>query len=165
MSSTEVLGADDELDVLLFELQRESFALPLASVLEVLRAVAIRRLPNAPPIVEGIIDVRGELVPVVDVRARFQLPAKPIALSDHFLVAEAGSRRVALRVDRALGISRIRPVRLERATNLPRGVTHVSGFASAPDGLLLFNDLRAFLSEAEAQSLERALHDLPERGR
>jgi purine-binding chemotaxis protein CheW len=162
MSTAEVLDAAVELEALLFELERETFAVPLASVLEVLRAVAIRRLPNAPAVIEGIIDVRGDLVPVVDVRSRFRLAAKPLELSDHFVVAEAGSRRIALRVDRALGLMRLRAISLAHASNLPRGVAHVSGVASAPEGLVLFHDLRAFLSEAESQSLERALSELPE---
>jgi purine-binding chemotaxis protein CheW len=156
-----VLAEDAQYEVLLFQLQRETFGLPLASVLEVLRAVAIRRLPNAPAVVEGIIDVRGDLVPVLDVRSRFRLPPKPLELSDHFVVAEAGERRVALRVDRALDLTRVRAVDIRDATNLPRGVTHVFGIASLPEGLVLLHDLAAFLSEAESLTLERALHELP----
>jgi purine-binding chemotaxis protein CheW len=162
MRAPELVTAHAELDVMLFELQRECFALPLTDVLEVLRAVAIRRLPNAPAVVEGIIDVRGELVPVLDVRARFGLSPKPLELSDHFVVAAAAQRKVALRVDRALGMSRLLALPLPRAVNLPRGVSQVSGIASAPDGLVLLHDLEEFLSEAESTTLAGALRESSE---
>jgi purine-binding chemotaxis protein CheW len=145
------------LEVLLFELSNERFGLPLDSVLEVVRAVALRSLPNAPPIVEGIIDVHGEIVPVLDIRARFGLPARPIALSDHFVLALAGARRIGLRVDRALGLGQLQSLSMERAINLPRGIEHIAGVASLPDGIVLLHDLTAFLSVVETERLDSAL--------
>ena len=62
-------------EALLFELAAQRFAVALGDVIEVVRAVAIRRLPSAPAITLGIIDVRGEIIPVLDVRARFGLAA------------------------------------------------------------------------------------------
>ena len=76
-------------------------AFPTADVRELVRAVAITPLPNAPAVIEGVVNVRGRVLPVLDVRARFRLPAKPLDPSDHFIVASAGPRGVILRVDRA----------------------------------------------------------------
>lgn len=149
------------LDSLVFTLAGERFALPLRDVQQVLRAVAIRSLPRAPAVVEGIIDLHGELVPVLDLRARFALAGKPLAPSDHLLIAQAGARKVALRVDQALGLERLSSVDPERAPNLPRGLGLIAGVASTDDGLVLIHDLRAFLSEAEALALERALQETP----
>lgn len=148
---------DSEREFLVFELAGQSFAIVLQDVVEVLRAVAMHMLPNAPAIVEGIINVRGSVVPVLDIRARFGLPAKAIDIDDQLILATAGQRRVALRVDRALGLMRVRPVMLEQATNLPRNVPHVAGVALLPDGLVLLHDLRAFLAEAESAQLGAAL--------
>jgi purine-binding chemotaxis protein CheW len=147
------------LESLVFMLAAERFALPLRDVHQVLRAVAIRSLPQAPEIVEGLIDLRGELVPVLDLRARFALSKKALAPSDHLLIAQAGARKVALRVDQALGLERLTSVDPERAPNLPRGLGLVAGVASTADGLVLIHDLRAFLSEAEALELDHALHE------
>lgn len=150
-----------ELDVLLFELAEQRFALLLVDVLEVVRAVALRPLPNAPAVVEGIIDVRGDIVPVLDIRARFGLPAKAIALTDHFVLGSAGPRRVALRVDRATDMARVRILDIQDAINLPRGVAHIAGIATLPDGLVLLNDLPSLLFALESEQLEGALSELP----
>jgi purine-binding chemotaxis protein CheW len=145
------------LEALVFELAAERYALPLADVAMVLRAVAIRALPAAPAIVEGVFDLRGELVPVLDMRARFRLPHKPLDPGEHLIVAQVGTRRVALRADQALALERLDVVAIEAAGNLPRGVGYVAGVASTDGGMVLIHDLRAFLSEAESLELERAL--------
>jgi len=145
------------LEALVFELAAERYALPLADVVLVLRAVAIRALPHAPPIVEGIFDLRGELIPVLDMRARFRLPAKLLDPGEHLIVAQVGARRVALRADQALALEQLEAVAIEQASNLPRGVGYVAGVASTEGGLVLIHDLRAFLSEAETLELDHAL--------
>lgn len=126
-------------------------------VIEVVRAVAIRRLPSAPAISLGIIDVRGEIIPVFDVRLRFGHPHKPLALSDQFVIAQAGPRRVALHVDSALGLQKLSVLAVQDAANLPNELAHVNGVAPTDEGLVLIHDLRGFLSQAEAHALDAAL--------
>jgi hypothetical protein len=88
--------------ILVFEIGGRRFGLPAAEVRELLRAVTILPLPLAPDVVEGIINVRGTVVPVLDIRARLRLPAKAAEPSDHLIVVEPGGRPVVLRIDRAL---------------------------------------------------------------
>src|SRR5436309_14010618 len=64
-------------EVLIFEVGSQRYGLPAAGVRELVRAVTVTPLPRAPAIVEGVIDLRGTIVPVLDIRARFRLPAKP----------------------------------------------------------------------------------------
>src|SRR5881296_2430916 len=77
-------------EVLVFEVGGQKYALPTADVRELVRAVAITPLPAAPAVIEGVVDVRGRVLPVLDVRARFRLPPKALDPSDHFIVASAG---------------------------------------------------------------------------
>jgi purine-binding chemotaxis protein CheW len=145
------------LETLVFEVSDGRFAIPRCDVIEVVRAVAIRTLPAAPAIVLGIIDLRGEIVPVLDVRVRFGSPAKPLELSDQFIIARAGPRRVALHVDIALGLETLTVLAIEDAANLPSALQHIAGVAATAEGLVLIHDLRAFLTQAEAQALDLAL--------
>jgi purine-binding chemotaxis protein CheW len=161
-SAQQVARDGERVEMLLFELATQRFAIAAADVFEVVRAVALRALPNAPPVVEGIINLRGEAVPVLDIRARFGLQPKTLELTDHFLIVSAEQRRVALRVDRALMLCHLPALSIERAINLPRGVDHVSGVAVLDDELVLLHDLHAFLSEVEARQLARALLAVPE---
>lgn len=142
------------MDVLVFHLNRQRYGLIGADVRQILRAVAIAPLPRAPAIVEGIINLRGALVPVLDIRARFRLPAKPLAVTDHLIVATAGTRLVALRVDGTVDLLGINPALIEGPAALAANADLIAGVAKLPDGLVLIHDLRAFLSAAEADALD-----------
>jgi len=147
------------IEALLFELAAQRFAVPLSDVVEVLRAVAIRALPSAPAITLGIIDVRGEILPVLDLRARFGLDEKALDISDQFIVAHAGPRKVALHVDRTITLMQLSMLPSGRAENLAHAFGYLAGVASTDEGLVLINDLTAFLSHAEADALDAALED------
>jgi purine-binding chemotaxis protein CheW len=143
--------------LLTFETADRRFAIPARLVLEIVRAVAISPLPKSPPIVEGIINYRGTLVPVLGIRQRFGLAPLPLAPEQHFLIAQAGSRPVALRVDRALDLVTIEESLIEPADPVAPGSEYVAGLAKLSDGLLVIHDLERFLSLPETHQLEAAL--------
>jgi purine-binding chemotaxis protein CheW len=145
------------MDVLVFEIGGVRYALPTSDVSELARAVTIVPLPKAPPIVEGIINVHGRVVPVLDIRTRFRLPLRPVSHTDHLIVAHVASRLVALRADRALDLAHIDPNDIEEAHTCAAGAEYISGVAKLPDGLVLIHDLRTFLEDAEAAALDKAL--------
>lgn len=144
-------------EILLFEVGGQRYALRSSVVRELVRAVTIVSLPAAPAIIEGIIDVRGTVVPVLDLRARFGLPRSAAAHCDHLILAMAGPRLVALRVDRALDLTRLDATEVEDARGIAHTTQYVSGVARMPDGLVLIHDLRTFLSPSEAVRLDEAL--------
>ena len=145
-------------ELLLFELGGQRFALFASSVIALARAVSIQRLPRAPAVVEGIIAFRGDVIPVLDVRARFRLPPKPLALSDQLIVARVHLRRFVLRVDRCLEFVRRPVLPLEQLDNLPRrGIEHVAGVTTVEDGIVVIQDLESFLTEAESGEIDQAL--------
>jgi len=144
-------------EVLVFEVGGQRYALPTADVCELVRAVAITPVPGAPAVIEGVVDVRGRVLPVLDVRARFRLPAKALDPSDHFIVASAGTRGVILRVDRATHLALLDEASVQPPQALGPGAAYVAGVARLEDGLVLIHDLRTFLSSAEADSLDEAL--------
>jgi len=143
-------------EVLVFEVEGERWALPAADVRELVRAVAVSRLPGAPRGVDGVIDVRGELVPVLDLRGRLGLPARAVRPDEHFVIAHAG-RTVAIRADRAVEIATIDGSTLADPRAAVPSAAHVSAVARLPEGMVLIHDLRAFLDPAEAGALDAAL--------
>ncbi len=85
--------------VVIFTLDEQRYALRLSSVERALSAVDITPLPKAPQIVLGIINIQGEIVPVVNMRARFGLPERGMGLSDQIILARTTRRKVALVAD------------------------------------------------------------------
>lgn len=149
-------GVTETIDVLVFEVAEARCAVPLEQVREVVRAVAISPLPGAPSVIEGIIDYRGATIAVLDLRARFGLPAREPDPSESMVIARAGTRTVAMRVDAADWLAKVDPSIVDDAGPLTRGLRFV-GVARLPDGLALIHDLDAFLAEAESERLDAAL--------
>jgi purine-binding chemotaxis protein CheW len=144
-------------NLLLFELAGRRFALPSADVVHLVRAVSVQPLPGAPVVVAGIIDLHGEVMPVLDLRARFGFSAKALEPSDTFIIVAAGPRHVAIQVDRAVDLVELEVAPIENAANLPYDLASIAGLASCADGLILIQDLAIFLSASESMSLDGAL--------
>lgn len=151
------MAAEKAAEVVVFELGSMRFALASASVDELAQAFAFDPLPDAPDVVAGAANLRGELVPVFDLRSRFRLPREPLRVSEHFVIARAGARRVILRVDRALELRTVSLGALE--TRAGNGEL-VAGAGLVEDGILFIYDLSELLDEAESLALSRALSKL-----
>ena len=139
--------------ILVFAIERQKFGLYLDDIVEVLPAVQPTTLPKAPAIVEGAIDFRGTIVPVCNIRARFDLPDRGISLSDHLIVALAGSRTIALRVDHALNIRQLPRDAVTEIERVTANSAYFSGVTKIEDDLVFIHDLGSFLTEAEAACL------------
>ena len=130
-------------EILAFDLAQRRCGLPLAAVREVVRAVAIDQLPGAPRWLGGAVNLRGLAVAVFDLRARLELPAKPVELSDHLIFALAADRTIAMRVDRATAVQRLEPGEIEIAEDVAPGAGYVKG----ADEILLIHDLRLLVGD------------------
>jgi purine-binding chemotaxis protein CheW len=153
---------DSRIELLTFEIWRERFGIAVADVREVVRAVSIARLPKAPAVVEGVVNVRGSIVPALDIRARFNLPPKVLEPSDHFVIAFAKRRLVAIRVDRVTDLIKLGRGDVEDLTVAVPGSQLVAGVAKLHDGLLLIHDLATFLSVSEAEALDKLEELMPQ---
>ncbi len=146
-------------ELLIFEQSGQQYAVRSVIVREVLRAFSAVPLPNAPPIVEGILNVRGEIIPLLDMRRRFGLPARPLSVTDHFVIAWEGSRWVALRVDRVLNFERLPVYQSRESGKYFSSSDLVAAVANGPDGMVLIHDLGRFLASAERDAIASALSD------
>jgi len=141
-----------------FALEAQRFALPLDSVVRIVRASEITPLPRAPGIVAGAIDVAGAILPVFDLRRHLRLAPRALALDDLFLIARTSRRQLALVIDSALGVIDASDAPPAAPASSPE-LARLKGVLSLPDGLVLIEDLESFLSPAEEESLDSALRD------
>lgn len=144
------------LQLLVFTLQAQRHAVPLAGVVRVLAAAAVTPLPGAPDTVLGAIDVGGCIVPVYSLRRRFGLPERPLEPADQFLLVRTPQRVLVLVVDEVHGIATSDQPAVDAATVVP-GLQAAAGVVRLDDGLLLIHDLERLLSPSEQQVLAAAL--------
>ena len=147
---------DKQNQFVVFTLDEQRFGLELTAVERVVRRVEITPLPKAPEIVLGVVNVRGRVIPVVDIRRRFRLPERKPALSDQIIIARTAQRAVALAVDATIEVlDRPQEDIIEALRVLP-GIEYVEGVLKLEDGLILIHDLNRFLSLEEEAALDRA---------
>jgi purine-binding chemotaxis protein CheW len=145
--------------VVIFEVAEQRFALPLASVEQALRIVEITPLANAPSVVAGVIDVRGVIIPVIDMRCRFGLPRRPAQISDQLLIANSSARKLALCVDAVGEVVEYRTEDFTAAAAVVPGMESLQGIAKLADGLVFIHDLERLLSLEEANALAEVIGD------
>lgn len=145
----------DEYVVLCFDALR--IALPLSDVERVICAVYVTPLPGAPAIVNGVVNLQGRVIPVVNMRRRFRLPERDIALTDRLVIAHTRQRPVALVADAVSGISDYAEPDIVGAATILPGLEYIDGVVKLDDGLILIHNLDRFLSLEEAASLDRAM--------
>jgi purine-binding chemotaxis protein CheW len=156
------------IQLVIFTLEGQSYALELAGVHRVVRAVEVTPLPHAPDVVLGVINVQGDLMAVVNLRRRFHLPERDIRLSDQLIIANmlvrgrerGATRRVALLVDTVTGVRVVAEQSLIAAKEVISDLAYVQGVAKVADDLILIHDLERCLSLHEEKMLDDALNTM-----
>lgn len=142
-------------ELFVFRLGEHRFGLPLERVERVFQAVEMIDLPQAPDVVLGLVNVRGKLVPVVDIRARFGLPKKPLSLTDHMVLATTSQRELLFLVDSSVGV--IPCPAVMQPSELDVRSPWVEAVLRTKDGVIFIHDFERFLSLEEQGALGKAL--------
>jgi purine-binding chemotaxis protein CheW len=149
-------------DIVLFALDERRYGLDLDAVQRILRIVDITPLPGAPDIVLGVINVHGEVVPVMNMRKRFGLFERELRLTDHLIIAKTSTRTVGLAVDEVLGLLEVAESEVVKAAQIVPGVDYVEGVLKLPDQIVLIHDLDTFLSLEEERGLKEVMSEAAE---
>ena len=126
-NGTPEAASDAELQLVVFKLGKEQYGIEIRSVREIIRMQEIRHIPRMPEFVEGVLNLRGNVIPVVDLRKRFGLTSIEITSDTRILVAEVEGREVGAIVDAVTEVMRI-PV---------NAIDDPSTFASGETGCFL----------------------------
>lgn len=104
--------------VLTFRTQGQVYALPVTAVDQLIEMVAINPIPEAPPAIQGVINVHGEIVPVLDLRLRLGLPFKPYQLRTPIILMQANGRSLALVVDEVDTVIELNPTDIQTSNSV-----------------------------------------------
>ena len=148
-------GKDELLQLVSFNIGEEEFGVEILRVQEINRMMDVTRVPNAPEFVEGVINLRGKVIPVVDLRRRFGMESKQHDKNTRIIVVELAGKVVGFVVDAVREVLRI-----------PRGVTepppalggstkddYITAVGKLDDRLLILLDLEKVLSDGELKAV------------
>ena len=145
--------------LVVFSLEGVRYALPLAAVERVIHAVEVTPLPKAPEAVLGVVNMRGRVIPIINIRRRFGLPEQPLRPTDQFIVARTARRALGLVVDAAHGVFPLAEENVVVSDGIVPGMDYTPGVAKLDDGLVLIHDLDRFLSLDEEAALAQAMQE------
>lgn len=143
--------------LLVFTLGGWKCALDISIVERTYRAAAVTPLPEAPSIVLGVVNIAGNVLPVIDLRSRFGLPPTILIPDNHFIIARTPRRQVALVVDTLAGVMECDEEAIVNADTILPELEQLQGVLGLPDGMILIQDLGKLLSLDEEAALEKAL--------
>ena len=151
--------------VLCFALAGEAYALPILKVREIQAQATITRIPKSPAYMPGVINLRGAIVPILELRQRFSLGEAPEDTRPVIIIVEVQGRTLGIRVDSVsdvldLDAAAIRPAP-ELGAQTALGREFIAGLASLPgatsaDSMLILLDLDRLLSDGELLALDAA---------
>jgi len=142
---------DPMLQWVTFQLENETYGVNVMQVQEVLRVTEIAPVPGAPSYVLGIINLRGNVVTVLDTRARFGLPQQDINDSSRILIIESTGQVVGILVDKIAEVVYLKASEIEETPNVgnKESSRFIQGVCNREKELLILVDLNKFLTEDE----------------
>jgi purine-binding chemotaxis protein CheW len=149
---------EKELQVVGFRIGEETFGVRIGSVREIVRVPEITSVPNAQETIEGVINLRGKIIPVMDLRKRFgQTDIQPDK-KNRILVVELENKLVGLIVNSASEVLKIPPSEIESPGSLfaDGESSYVTGVGKLKGRLIILLDLGKLLHQRELKKLEEA---------
>ena len=142
--------------VVSFQLGSEEYGVDISQVQEIIRMVEITHVPRAPKFMEGVINLRGQLIPIIDLRTRFGMTRIDATKSTRIIVTEIGNKRVGIVVD---AVSEVLNIPMENVEDAPEmiagvGTEYIQGVGKMGDRLIIMLDLTMVISGEEKQELE-----------
>ena len=131
------------LQLVSFNIGTEEFGVDILKVQEINRMVEITRVPQAPHYVEGVINLRGKVIPIIDLRKRFSLEIKEHDKDTRIVVVDIGGHVMGMVVDSVSEVLRLPANTIEPPPEIVSGVEadYIKGVAKLDDRLLIFLDL------------------------
>ncbi len=144
------------LQLVTFNIESEEFGVDILRVQEIIRTMEITKVPRSPDFVEGVINLRGKVIPIVGLRQRFGMPSREHDNHTRIIVLDLHGMIVGFVVDGVSEVLRINSDTVEQPPSLVAGIEsdYISGVGKLADRLLILIDLDKLLSRSEHDSIQ-----------
>lgn len=146
----------EERQLVVFQLGAEFYGVEIARVHEIIRLQTVTTVPRAPSFVEGVINLRGKVIPVVDLRRRFGLHTVDHTRATRIVVVEIGDQVVGMVVDSVSEVLRVNTSAIEPPSPIVAGIDseYLQGIVKLTDRLVILLDLDRVLAREERRALD-----------
>ncbi len=140
-----------------FRLGEEKYAIDILNVGGINEFREITRVPNAPPFVDGIINLRGEIIPIINLKKRFNVPEKSVDSETRIIINKIAGKDIGFVVDEASQVLTIADDVIENAPEIVAGPKreYISGVGKVNEQIIIILDLERILSEEEKVEVSR----------
>ncbi|MBP8976360.1 MAG: purine-binding chemotaxis protein CheW [Bacteroidetes bacterium] len=147
-NTTDNKKSDKLLQLVSFKVGNEEFGVDILKVQEINRMIEITQVPDSPPDVEGVVNLRGKVIPVVDLRKRFGLTSREQTIHTRIIVVELTNQTVGFIVDEVKEVLRIPSSVMEPPPDLAVGknADYIVGIGKLDNRLLTLLDLEKVMS-------------------
>jgi len=147
-----------EYQLVVFKIGDEEFGVDIAQVREIVRLLEITYMPKAPAFIEGVVNLRGQIVAIIDLAKRLGIPSRPRGDTTRVIVIEIGENTVGMIVDSVSEVLRLSSENIEEVpgiieTEVPEH--YIRGVGKLKDRLLVLLDLNRVLTSEEVARVER----------
>ncbi|MCH5292835.1 MAG: purine-binding chemotaxis protein CheW [Treponema sp.] len=154
------MAGESQFQLVTFHLGEELYGVNIMDVKEIVRLQNVRVIPNAPFYVEGIINLRGEIIPIIDLRKRFKLqemarPTDDIEIEGGFIILNIDGNKIGIIIDK---VERVVSLSMEDVKEPPQmlsgiGTEYIEGVVREKEGYLIMLNTRKLFNAKELQSI------------
>ncbi|MCM8812692.1 MAG: chemotaxis protein CheW [Candidatus Omnitrophica bacterium] len=151
-------SSKEEIQLVVFRIKDEESGVDINQVREIVKLVSITRMPKAPAFIEGVVNLRGQIITVIDLSKRLDLPSQGRTDTTRIMVVEVGDNTVGMIVDSVSEVLRLSKDQIERTPQLIQTEIHeryLRGVGKLGDRLLILLDLNEVLSSEEIQHMSK----------
>jgi len=150
--------------LVVFTVDDQQFAVNLSCVQRIVRAVEVTHVPQAPSVILGVINVEGEVIPVVNSRRRLGLPERDIGLDDLFIIVRENDRAFALVADEVRPVMELQGPQVIASERVLPGEGYIEGVAKVDEGMIMVLSVDRTLPYDEHRSVQAAIEAKPHPG-
>lgn len=154
MSDNQNVGTERQLVV--FDLNEEAYGVDIGAVREIIRMQEITKVPRTPEFIEGVINLRGKVIPVIDLRARFSMPSTEQTDEHRIVVVDVEGQDIGMVVDSVTEVSRVPQSSIEppSAVITTDDSGYLTGIVKTDEKLIILLDIARVISADEFGEVE-----------
>ena len=151
---------DDFIQLVTFNLGREEYGIDIMKVEGIVREEEIRNIPNAPAFVEGVFNLRGDIIPVISLHKRFHIPEVKKDEADEllkgFIIIRVNNMKLAVKIDKVSKVTNIDKKKIQQPPQMNRGIgsEYIQGVTSLDEQYIIILDIERLFAIKELKQLE-----------